>query len=371
MIWWILVCVCIVVLFAYHNQGVPIWLFHQVNPSSNTSPQELDAFFNYLSRQGYKTHTLKEVDAFTKAKQRLPKKSLLLTFDDGYYDNYAIVFPLLKKYNLKAIFFVNTLFIKEKAQRPLPSIEKSDTVNAALIEHYFQQQDTTSEQYFTWEEIREMEASGLVDIQCHSHRHGMVFSNTEFKHVVQHGFTSSGDQFVHNGNVQEGFPLFKMRGELSAQGYKIDAAGSILFRAFFQKMNLGALSKKKAAKQAQQFLTKEFQEKHIHAYSEAEFKERVEKEITENISQIENQLQNKKAIGFAWPYGHQTKVSIPWMKALGITYFFTCKKGTNARTLRTDFIYRMELRKVTAQRLIFLTQINSNFALGWLYRWLS
>ena len=110
---------------------------------------------------------------------------------------------------------------------------------------------------------------------------------------------------------------------------------------------------------------------HIHPYTEAEFKLRVEQEITENRSQIESHLKDKKAIGFAWPYGHQTKISISWMKAVGMKYFFTCKKGTNARTLNPDFIYRMELRKVTAQRLIFLTRVNSNFALGWLYRWLS
>ena len=371
MIWLLFICVCIAAILVFQNQGVPIWLFHQVNSKSNTNPEELDTFFSFISQKGYKTHTLKEIDAHTKANQKLPKKSLILTFDDGYYDNYAVVFPLLKKYNLRAIFFVNTLFIKEKVTRPLSVIEKSDTVNAALIFNYFQGQDATSEQYFTWEEMREMEASGLVDIQCHSHRHGMVFSNTDFKNTVQPSFISSGDQFVHNGQAQQGFPLFKMRGELSAQGYKMDTVGSVLFKDFFQKKNLASQSKKVAAQESKKFLTKEFKETYLHSYSEAEFKQRVEKEITENISQIESHLKEKKAVGFAWPYGHQTKVSIPWMKDIGIEYFFTCKKGTNSRTLNSDFIYRMELRKVTAQRLIFLTKINSNFALGWLYRWLS
>lgn len=370
MIWLFVLGLCIAAILVYQNQGVPIWLFHQVNEKSNTRPEELDAFFNFLSREGYKTHTLKEIDALTKAKQKLPKKSLILTFDDGYYDNYAVVFPLLKKYKLKAVFFVNTLFIKEKAIRPLHVIEKSDVVNAGLISNYFQGKDATSEQYFTWDEMREMEASGFVDIQCHSHRHGMVFSNTEFKNTVQSAFISSGDNFVHNGHAQEGFPLFKMRGELSAQGCKMDAAGSLLFKNFFNKLN-GSQSKKTIDQQAKQFFTKEFKELHIHPYTEAEFKLRVEQEITENKSQIESHLKDKKAIGFAWPYGHQTKISIPWMKAVGMKYFFTCKKGTNARTLNPDFIYRMELRKVTAQRLIFLTRVNSNFALGWLYRWLS
>jgi len=371
MIWLIMSSICVLLLFVLNNEGVPIWLFHQVNSNSNTSPKALDGFFAYLSRQGYQTHTLKEIDALRKANQKLPKKSLILTFDDGYYDNYSIVYPLLKKHNLKAIFFVNTLFIKELTSRTLQTIEKSDFVNAELIDNYFNQQDATSDQYITWEEIREMEASGHVDIQCHSHRHGMVFSNLECKQVVQPSFISAGDYFVHQGNVQTDFPLFKMRGELSAQGYKINQAGSVLFKEFFQKINLVDLSKKELAKKTKQFLTKDFKNKYIQAYTEREFKERVEKEIGDNTFYIESRLLNKKAIGFAWPYGHQTKVSMPWMKALGMHYFFTCKKGTNARTLNSDFIYRMELRKVTLERLIFLTEINSNFALGWLYRWLS
>ncbi len=370
MTWLIVGCICLILFFACNGQGVPIWLFHQVNPDSNTKPEQLEAFFSYLSKQGYNTYTLKEIESFRKANQKLPKKSLVLTFDDGYYDNYSIVFPLLKKYKLKAIFFVNTLFIKEQADRSNQTIEKSDVVNAALIENYFQQQDATSNQYFTWEEMREMEASGLVDIQCHSHRHGMVFSDTIFRNVVQETFTSAGDNFVHNGNAQAGFPLFRMRGELSAQGYTLDTAGSNLFKDFFQK-NLNGKPKKELVKQARGFITKDFEAQHIHPYTEAEFKTRVEKDMSENITHIEHNLRDKKAIGFAWPYGHQTKISMPWMKALGINYFFTCKKGTNTRNLNPDFIYRMELRKVTASKLIWLTRINSNIASGWLYRWLS
>ena len=370
MTWLIVGCICLILFFACSGQGVPVWLFHQVNAGSNTKPEQLEAFFSYLSKQGYNTYTLKQIEAFRRANQKLPKKSLLLTFDDGYYDNYSIVFPLLKKYNLKAIFFVNTLFIKEQADRSALTIEKSDVVNAALIGNYFQQKDASSNQYFTWEEMREMEASGLVDIQCHSHRHGMVFSDTIFRNVVQEAFTSAGDKFVYNGNAEAGFPLFKMRGELSARGYTLDTAGSSLFKDFFQK-NLIGKPKKEIIKQARAFFTKDFETQHVKPYTEAEFKMRVVKDMSENITHIEQKLLDKKAIGFAWPYGHQTKVSMPWMKELGINYFFTCKKGANTRGLNPDFIYRMELRKVTASKLIWLTRINSNIASGWLYRWLS
>lgn len=371
MIWFIVIAALVLILIYFRNEGVPVMLFHQVHENSDVKPQELESYFDYLSKNNYHTYTLTEIDGLFKSGQKLAEKSVVLTFDDGYYDNYKIVFPLLKKYKLKAIFFVNTLFIGEHYDRSNTVIKESDGVNADLAGNYFQSFPVQSEQYFSWTEIREMEQSGLVDMQSHSHRHGMVFSNTRFKQVVDTDRLSAGDYFVLNGSVKSGFPLFNMRGELTQAGLRIGEAGKELFKTFYSELEKTSLSKKEKKRKAQGFFTEAFIQQHVHLYSEAEFKSRVEKEITENAYHIHTHLPDKKVLGFAWPYGHQSRVSLPWIKALGIKYFFTCKKGTNARVFNPECIYRIELRKVTAARLIILTKINSNFALGWLYRWVS
>lgn len=62
--------------------------------------------FEYLKKNNYKTLWLSEVDALKNTGQELPKKTVVLTFDDGFADNYWELFPLLKKYDFKAVCFI-------------------------------------------------------------------------------------------------------------------------------------------------------------------------------------------------------------------------------------------------------------------------
>lgn len=71
-------------------------------------------------------------------------KPLIITFDDGYYSNYEYIFPILKKYNVKASIFIVT----DKIGQEINGIK-----------------------YLGWNECLEMQNSGLVDIYSHSKRH--------------------------------------------------------------------------------------------------------------------------------------------------------------------------------------------------------
>ncbi len=99
-----------------------------------------------------------------------PQNSVALSFDDGYLDNWVYLFPLLKKYNVKATIFVNPEFIDSREIIREQYLKELDTI------HQFK-----SIGFLSWNEIIEMEKSGLVDIQSHSMSHTWYFCGPKLK----------------------------------------------------------------------------------------------------------------------------------------------------------------------------------------------
>jgi peptidoglycan/xylan/chitin deacetylase (PgdA/CDA1 family) len=67
---------------------------------------------DYLVRN-YHVVSLGEILDFLERKRRLPRKSVAITFDDGYLDNYVNAYPYLKKYHLPATIFIATAYVQK------------------------------------------------------------------------------------------------------------------------------------------------------------------------------------------------------------------------------------------------------------------
>lgn len=98
-----------------------------------------------LKAQGYRFVSLDEYESYMKGELALPEKSVMLTFDDGYASVYTQVYPLLQKYQVPAMIALVTSWTEGEG--------KPSDVGTLL----------------TWEQVREMEASGLVSVASHSH----------------------------------------------------------------------------------------------------------------------------------------------------------------------------------------------------------
>ena len=93
-------------------EKIPVLAYHKLIPAGSERGSGLeideakfDKQMKYLHDKGYKTLTMDEFYKWHAGEIELPKKSVLITFDDGYYSMYYLVYPILKKYDQAATVF--------------------------------------------------------------------------------------------------------------------------------------------------------------------------------------------------------------------------------------------------------------------------
>ena len=133
---------------------LPIIMYHAIledNKLSSkyiVSPDLLEKDLAYIRKKGYTPVFMKEVIAFAEGKGKLPERPIVITFDDGYYNNYYYVYPLLQKYNMKAVISVVGKMSDEFTGSGDRNLNYS---------------------HLTWDDILDMHLSGYWEIQNHSY----------------------------------------------------------------------------------------------------------------------------------------------------------------------------------------------------------
>ena len=126
------------------NVGVPVLYYHSVDPSEANeviiSPEKLKEQLTFIKNSGYTTLTISELNNYILNNTPIPEKSIVITFDDGYADNYINAFPILKELDIKATIFVISNFTDKDGY------------------------------YMTSQQIKEMSDYG-IDIQSHTASH--------------------------------------------------------------------------------------------------------------------------------------------------------------------------------------------------------
>lgn len=128
------------------ENGVIILEYHMVkdNPKSDekkysVTPSEFREQLAYLKANGYETISMRDFVLAKKGKLTLPEKPIVITFDDGYKDNYYNMLPILEEFAMKATVYVVT-------------------------------NDIGKEEYLSYEELKDMESRG-IEIGSHTANH--------------------------------------------------------------------------------------------------------------------------------------------------------------------------------------------------------
>jgi len=146
---------------------VPIIMYHSLagaGASTSISGAAFEADVQYLRDNGYQAVTLQALVDFVHHGVPLPEKPVVLSFDDGYYNNYSIGLPLALEYSMPIV--VSVIGKDTEIWSEIPSTNLKNG-------------------HVTWEQIREMAASGVVEIANHTwdlHKHANGRKGAAIRH---------------------------------------------------------------------------------------------------------------------------------------------------------------------------------------------
>jgi peptidoglycan/xylan/chitin deacetylase (PgdA/CDA1 family) len=126
-------------------QLVPILCYHNLATQAKgrlvLAASSFEEQMRYLKKEGYRVVSLGEFVEFMSFKRQLPRKSVVLTFDDGYRAFKDFAYPILKELGFTATLFVYTEYVG------------------------------AGRNAFSWDELKALAAEGF-DVQAHSKTHG-------------------------------------------------------------------------------------------------------------------------------------------------------------------------------------------------------
>ena len=176
--------------------SLPVLMYHSISRFKSgfcVPPESFDVHCKTLTDAGWRGISLLEAEDYFLKKRRLPRKTCLFTFDDGYLDNYVHAEPILRRYGHQGILFpVAECLNTESVLRPnaddlgatpdrakeLPDLDLRAGVKraGALVSQTI---------FCSWREVVHMHHNGVLAAAPHSLRHDRVVRSLEYSNLCR------------------------------------------------------------------------------------------------------------------------------------------------------------------------------------------
>ena len=359
-----------------NNNNIPVIYYHSIAPFKNKDwPKKyltlnLHFFENHLKffkKNGFQALFLDEYFDLLQAESK-NKKYFVLTFDDGYLDNYIYVYPLLKKYAFKATIFINPEFVPK------------DNQNNGTLFDYWENKKTLADidkwGFLNWDEMSEMEESGIIDIQSHTMSHTKYFisdkiidfhhKNSDCLYYIGNLYPARKPNYITDPKFEKllpcGYPVFEQASSVIAKAVQInnnfrneiiDILNNKIIKSGYDFKEIYNLIKpiyNKFKKENSIILSTE---------SNDDFMKRLVWELKESKKIIEQKL-NKKVNYLCWPHGDNSELA--HQTALKVGYKATSLGKMSKKYFDTTRFDRFGLASVRNN--LFLTNLKTKYKVG-------
>lgn len=298
---------------------IPVIYFHSVAPVKNINwprgfltleLRQFEEFLIYLKKNRWKTIFLDEYYALRKAGKKQTAKICCLTFDDGFLDNYIYAYPLLKKHGFTATLFIAPEFI-DTQRKVAHSLED-------VWGGYVTLDEVSQWGYLSWDEMRIMLQSKIIDIQAHTLTHTKYFVSDELASLHRPGIDclypianlhpERKPRHITDTEFEKllpyGTPFFKEKSAVIARRVYINEEfnKTIVEKVKAVKWDVDSYEKAMEAIKPEYEKWKRENKIILSKETEADYQVRIKNEIFQSKGFIEKKL-DKKVEFLCWPHG--------------------------------------------------------------------
>jgi hypothetical protein len=303
---------------------IPVVYFHSVAPDKNPlwvrsyltfNLNYFEEFLKYLRKNKWETIFLDEYYNIKKSGKKPSSKICCITFDDGFVDNYIYAYPLLKKYGLKGTIFVNPEYIDSKR-------DVAETLED-VWDNRSEMNEIEKWGYLTWDELKLMQQSNVIDIQSHTMSHTKLFISDEINsfhcpgddclYPVGNLFPERKPYYINDKDLETlipyGTPFFSSTSSVIARQVFINKAFTDLIIEMLSCFQWGqADSDNKAFEKIKpEYLLWKSRNRIIESTETyEEYMNRLHYEIVRSKEILELEL-NKKVEFLCWPHGENNE----------------------------------------------------------------
>ncbi len=328
-------------MFGNSARSLPVLMYHYVSPQENSiavAPELFEEHCRALAAGGKRGVSLAEAEAFLRDGKSLSRGAVLITFDDGYLDNYLHALPSLARHGHKGVVFAvsNRLEPGETPRIVLEDVLAGRAGAPERVDHPVGRDELGYEVrrdvFCNHAEVRAMEASGILAVASHGRGHYGVYAGPEYTDFIRPGRQVRTFYRTEEPRLW-GLPNFKVIAGLQNRAFVLStdllrAVGDLVPQAyadadafFKHPESLERLRQVVAALAAKP-------EGLGRMESDAERQERMRREIAGGKAELEAVL-GKTVNSLCWPWGRYAPEAHALALQAGFSVLFTTREGAN------------------------------------------
>lgn len=324
--------------FVYGGQlqaeEIPSFCFHGVKA------RYFEDVLGYMKENNYINITAEEYYKIRQGKMKKPRNAIMISFDDGTGSIWSVVYPLLEKYGFRATVFLIPGRISESREFR-PNLKDVWNNKATLGE--IDTRDEGDAPFLTWEEVRQVNGTGIIDFQSHGMEHRQVFIRPDIVDFVRpenirkysfFQFSMFDELDLKNPDkaaLESGSPIYQSAPRLSDspryfEDNRLKRACIDMVRneggsVFFEHPNW----KTRLEEVVNQFRSSHLEDDRLE--SPGEQQQAMLHEIRKSKEEIEKNLPGKVVRHFCYPWGVSGGISQRLLKEAGYVTAYTGRLG--------------------------------------------